>query len=158
MYGMFLNTGRWPVRSLKGLLAGWLIAEVLAFCLAVKLLGVGGTMLLGLVTTLLGMAMLRRLGLDAARRLRRAMVSGTSNDDFVDGTLTAVGAVLLIVPGFVSDAAGLALASPSVRQAVAARIVDQEVRPAAQRGRSANADVIDLSPDDWRIVDKAERV
>ena len=156
----FLNAGRWPMNSLKGLFVGWLVAEVLAFCLAVKLLGIGGTFLLGLVTTLLGMAMLRRLGVDAARQLRRAMMTGgAGNDAFVDGTLSALGAVLLIVPGFVSDAVGLALATPSIRQAIAVRIIGHGSQPAGQPARRrTDPSIIDLSPDDWRIVDKAERI
>jgi UPF0716 protein FxsA len=157
MNGFFLSFDRWPLSGLKGLVLGWLAAEVLAFCIAIKLLGVGGTLLLGLCTTLLGAAMLRRLGLDAARQLSRTIVSGSRNEAFVDGTLTALGALLLIVPGFVSDAAGLALATPSIRQRVAARLLAAP-DPSTGPKRRSNPDVIDLSPDDWRVVDRTGRV
>jgi UPF0716 protein FxsA len=157
MNGFFLQFGRWPVTGLKGVVLAWLVAEVLAFCLAIKLLGVGGTVVLGLVTTLLGVATLRRLGLDAARHLRRSMTADR-NDAFVDGTLAALGAVLLIVPGFVSDAMGLALASPSIRQRLATRLVARTVAPGARpSGRPTHPEVIDLSPEDWRVVDKTGR-
>lgn len=153
-----LGAGRLSFNTLKGVITTWLIGEIVAFALAVKLLGFGLTVLLMFVTSLLGVAMLRRIGLGAAQQLRRSMASGgTSSSAFVDGTLTALGAVLLILPGFVSDAVGLVLATPSLRQALAARFLaggTAPVRP-AQRGAP---DVIDLTPDDWRVVDKTGQV
>ena len=106
----------------------------------------------------LGFAILRRVGMGAAQHLRRAMASGgAANAAFVDGTLTALGAVLLILPGFVSDAVGLALASPSLRQALAARVLTPGATP-ERAARHPSPDVIDLAPEDWRVVDKSGRV
>ena len=153
-----LGAGRWSLNTLKGVIAAWLIGEVLAFCLAVKLLGLGLTLLAMFGTSLLGFAILRRVGMGAAQHLRRAMASGgAANAAFVDGTLTAVGAVLLILPGFVSDVAGLVLATPSLRQTLAARFLAPGAAP-ERTARSRSPDVIDLAPEDWRVVDKSGRV
>jgi UPF0716 protein FxsA len=147
-----------PVRlpgGLKWFLLGWMAAEVMAFATVLHLFGVGGTILLIFATTVLGFTMLRRVGADASRNLRRAMAGGEPpNGALLDGMLNALGAMLLILPGFVANIVGCALAAPSVR-GWAMRLfggrVASVVRPAARR--SASPDVIDLGPDDWKIVD-----
>ncbi len=45
-----------------------------------------------------------------------------SREAVLDGTLAGLGAVLLILPGFVSDLVGLALAAPSIRFWVTERL------------------------------------
>jgi UPF0716 protein FxsA len=98
--------------------------------------------------------MLRRLGLSAVLRLRQAVTrrtseqSGLSREAVLDGTLAGLGAVLLILPGFVSDLVGLALAAPSFRFSVTERLKLGKLgrlrngRPAAPRG-------IELAPREW---------
>ncbi len=140
--------------GLKGAVLGWLVAEVLAFALVVHVLGFWGAVLLGLFTTVLGIAALRGVGLDAARNLRRAAAGGPPADGaLLDGMLRALGGVLLVIPGFLANAAGLALASPSVRRRIA-RTFDGAAAPPPIRRDRARQDVIDLQPDDWRIVDR----
>ena len=161
MNGVFYNirAGQWPLGNLKLLLLGWAVSELLAFSLAVKLIGLGGTLVLMLATSVLGVTILRRVGMGAAQHLRRTMgMGGAPNEAFVDGSLTALGAILLILPGFVSDAVGLSLATPSIRQNLAARFLKPRDGSAPKpMGRKAKPDVIDLSPDDWRVVDKSGR-
>src|SRR5438270_14034471 len=99
----------------------WLATELVAFVLVVHLAGLTGAILLGLLTSLAGVATLRRVGLDAARALRQAMKGAElAEGAMLDGTLSALGSVLLIIPGFVTDLAGFALLAPSVRQWLAA--------------------------------------
>lgn len=137
---------RWAVLA-------WLAAELVAFALLVRAIGLGGTILLGLATTVLGVVLLRRVGLDTVRALRRAAEGGrTPGGALPDGLLAGAGALLLIVPGFLANAAGLALSAPSVRGHLLTRFGGAG---AGLPRRPARADVIDLAPGDWTPVDRA---
>jgi UPF0716 protein FxsA len=135
-------------------LALWLGSELAAFEAAVYLIGFAGAVLLCILTSLAGLASLRRMGLAAALRLRQALVrrngggSGLSREALVDGTLAGLGAVLLILPGFVSDFLGLALAAPSFRLWVAERLNLSRLSH-GQGGRAQAPALIDLTPDEW---------
>ena len=131
----------------------WVIAEILVFTALVHAMGLGATLLLGLGTTVLGFIMLRRVGLDTVRTLRRSAQSGTPpNGGLLDGLLSGLGAVLLMVPGFLANAAGLALMAPSARGAVIARFGDAGSRVPRKPARPG---VIDLGPSDWTPIDRA---
>lgn len=136
---------RWAVLA-------WLGGEFVAFLLLVRTIGLGGTLLLGLATTVLGVVLIRRVGLDTVRGLRRAAQSGgrLPGDALPDGLLAGFGALLLIVPGFLANAAGLALSAPSVRGHLLRRFGDPRASVPRRPGR---VDVIDLAPSDWTPLD-----
>ena len=139
-------------------LGAWLLGEVAAFAIVVHLVGLAGAILIGLLTSLAGASMLRRVGLAAAGNLRRVMAGAPSaaplqQATMVDGTLSALAAVLLILPGFLSDAVGFVLAAPAVRQWVGGRF-GGESAGSGSSARRQTPDVIDLAPQDWRRVDE----
>ncbi|VTZ27091.1 FxsA cytoplasmic membrane protein [Methylocella tundrae] len=139
-------------------IALWLVAEIVAFAVVAHAAGFGGAMFLCLLTSLVGVAMLRRLGLSTAFRLRRAMATrsheeaGLSREAVVDGTLVGVGSILLILPGFVSDFFGLALAAPSVRGWLSDRI-QKGGTSRGRGGRKAGPALVDLDPQEWSRLD-----
>lgn len=133
------------------LFVSWLVSEVAALFLVVEAIGWTGALGLALLTSLLGLVILRRLGIGAARSLKQAIEGAPfSNGRIFDGILTALGAVFLVMPGFVSDLVGFALAAPSVRLWIARRF--QTASPTWPRGNRA---VLDLSAEDWRAIDAA---
>jgi UPF0716 protein FxsA len=122
----------------------WLVAEVVAFWAVVQAIGVSGAVMVGLLTSLAGLALFRMIGRQAVEGLKNAAEGQNPREGaFLDGTLAAIGATLLILPGFASDFVGLALASPSARGWLARRFAPSFVKRAAPG-------VIDLDPDDWR--------
>jgi UPF0716 protein FxsA len=132
----------------------WLGAELVAFVAVVHFIGFPGAIVACILTSLAGLATLRRLGLSAALRLRQAMAArakdpnGLSKEAVLDGTLAGLGAVLLILPGFVSDLVGLALAAPSFRFWAADRLKLVKTTPSGKIIRAAPA-LIELAPREW---------
>lgn len=137
-----------------GLVAlAWLACEVAVFIIVVDRIGFGGAFLIGGAALVLGLVILRRIGFAAVRRLRNTVEgSQPTTGAILDGSIAALGAVLLIIPGFVSDIVGLALAAPSIRQWVAHRFaaVDRPGHP-PQRVRTGT---IDLTPADWKRIEE----
>jgi UPF0716 protein FxsA len=105
------------------------IAEVALFLLVAHLIGVPWAILLALATSVVGVLLLRREGVRGWRRFRDAVAEGRPpGREAVDGVVGLVGGLLLVVPGFISDAAGLLLLAPPIRGGVR-RAVETRVSP-----------------------------
>ncbi|HMK89826.1 MAG TPA: FxsA family protein [Methylocystis sp.] len=129
------------------LIGGWIALEALTFVIVVHFLGIFAAVALGVGTTILGLFDVKRL-LDYLR----ARFGGSKDDarpkaNAVDGGLQALGAVLLILPGFASDLVGLALKAPSIRSDIAKRLNE---RPKGPR-------TIDLAPTEWKAIGPSRR-
>jgi len=79
-----------------------------------------------------------------------------SRETIVDGALSTIGSVLLVLPGFVSDFAGLALAAPSIRGWVAERL-PLVTGGSLPRMRRRAPEVVELSPHEWSRRDDRGR-
>jgi UPF0716 protein FxsA len=137
----------------------WLGLELLAFAFVVHVAGLSGAILFGLLTSLTGLAVLRRLGFSAALGLKNAMRGHLQNSEIsvqeamLDGSLAAFGAVLLILPGFVSDVVGLGLVAPSIRTWVATRLQYGKLG-SDRKASGAGPSIIELSPQEWTRLDE----
>ena len=130
------------------LLAGVLAVPLIEIALFVTVggwLGLWVTLGIVLGTGTLGVMLLRGQGGQTIDSLRRA--TGLRRDPMAamaDAALAGVAAVLLILPGFLTDTLGLVRLLPPVRQmilrALAARV---QVRSAEQDLRRSGAEVID---------------
>ncbi len=158
-----------PSRLVRVALLAWIGLEIAAFLLVVHLIGPGGAVLAGLATSLLGFSQLRRAGLSAVAKLRAGFggrtSGGATGGPLVDETLGTVGGLCLLLPGFLSDIVGLALAVPAVRGWARARLGRWAGRRvglgSAKQGSSKHGSTkhgpgaIDLDPTDWRHTDDA---
>jgi UPF0716 protein FxsA len=84
---------------------------------------IGAGLTFGIVvgTGALGAWLAREQGFAVLRRIQEDMTRGVPpTDALLDGALVLAGGVLLITPGFITDAAGFALLVPPVRRAVRA--------------------------------------
>lgn len=127
------------MRVILGLLI-WSLAEISAYVVVGGWIGLAGVLGLVLGTGLAGVLMLRRQGVALAGAVQRPGGLGAAGQ----AGLIALAAVLLILPGLLTDLAGLALLLPPVRRFIATRIGARVVVAGAQ-GRSAAGDVIDAT-------------
>lgn len=104
----------------------WPLAEIAAFAMVGDALGALNTVLLVILSGAAGLAILRRQGLAALMTARTA--GPPTAGGLLDGLAVALAGVLLLLPGFLSDAVALALLIPGVRQGLGALLVRQIVR------------------------------
>jgi UPF0716 protein FxsA len=123
---------------MRGLIA--LIAcvgvEVALFVALGPVLGVTGTLAELALSALLGIFTLRLLGQEAMAALSAAAQQRSSlAGPLADAALKALGALLLILPGFATDGLGLALLLPVVRTIAVHRVMQAAVKRGAQGER-----------------------
>ncbi|WP_327001450.1 FxsA family protein [Dactylosporangium sp. NBC_01737] len=111
------------------------IAEITVFVLVAHAIGWWWAVLAGAATTVLGAVLAKREGVRAWRRLRAAVSEGRPpGGDAGTGVAGLAGALLLLAPGFITDAAGLLLLIPPVRA-----FTGRQVRRATESRISAAA-------------------
>jgi UPF0716 protein FxsA len=128
----------------------WLLLEALTFIAVARLIGWPGTFLLTLLGGLAGWARLKKAGTSALLKVRAAGRSSIVDQDrpLLEDALAAVGALALLLPGFLSDLVGLALASPRIRTRVASRVRGSRLLARFVR-QPPGPRTIDLEPEDW---------
>lgn len=144
------------------------IIEISVFIEVGGLIGLWPTVALIILTAVLGMWMLRLQGFGV---LRRAQESIARNEppvrEVFDGFCLAIGGLLLIIPGFVSDVLGLLLLMPPVRSFLRRRLIGrlsgqgrmrvfvdgEQVRPGRDAGPTRGSGGADIIEGEFREVE-----
>jgi len=106
------------------LLAVLAIAELWAIVFVASHIGVGETILLLVAVSVIGLWLVKRAGLGVLDRMWSAVDQGrVPHREVLDGFLLLLAGILLVPPGFITDAFGLLLLVPPVRIAIRARLV-----------------------------------
>lgn len=113
----------------------WGMAEIAAFVVMGAWIGVLGVLAVVLGTGVLGVVVLRRLGMAAVGQMRGGVVMLRPEALGVSGLLALAG-VMLVLPGLLTDLVGLVLLVPAVRRGITAWI-------AARFRPEPEADVLD---------------
>lgn len=151
------------------------ILEIATFIAVGGAIGIGWTLLLILVTAIIGTLLLRTQGMGLVARIQGEIRAGrVPARELVHGLMLLLAGVLLLTPGFVTDAVGFSLFVPPVRDAVwhlvRGRVTTQlragmagvafggTGRGGAGRGPfgapfGPGGDTIDLDEDDYRRTD-----
>ena len=108
------------------LMIGLPAIEIFGIIKVGQLLGAVETMLLLATAFLLGLGLIRGQSLAALRRLRNGQ---PPTAELLTGPLAFIAALLLMVPGFLSDVIALPLIFPPVRRMLARYIVRRFGRP-----------------------------
>ena len=86
-----------------------------------RLIGALWTVLLVVLTAVIGVSLLRIQGFSTLERARRNMEEGTLPAmEMMEGIMLAVGGALLITPGFLTDTLGFLCLVPATRRAMIA--------------------------------------
>ena len=125
--------------------------EIAIFVAVALKLGILTALALTILTSLGGMAVIRRAGSSDVPRVRTAFGERTISRIEVDGRgiLTVLGGFLLVLPGFLTDIAGALLLLPPTQRAIGAALRRAVGRMERASGRP---DVVDLPPEEWRRV------
>lgn len=92
------------------------LAEIYALIKIGSWLGVLPTIALLLIVSALGAVVVKREGLRVLRRMQEQVMAGRMpSNEILDGVCLVLAGLLLVVPGFVTDALGLVLLLPPFR-------------------------------------------
>lgn len=92
------------------------IVELFVFAQVAGAVGFGTAVLGAMAATFVGVSLVKRQGLGILRRANEKVARGEApTDEVVNGTLLLAAGVLLLLPGFLTDAVGLLLLLPPVR-------------------------------------------
>lgn len=95
------------------------LLEIAVFIRVGSLIGLWPTLAIVVGTAVLGTYLLRQQGIQTIRTAQARMERGEAPiQEILHGVLIAVGGVLLLTPGLITDAAGLLLLIPPVRMAI----------------------------------------
>ena len=95
------------------------LVEIAAFIVIGGQVGVATTLILILVTAIIGTMLLRRQGLAIVLQIRQELEANRiPARQLADGAMIAVAGILLLTPGFVTDSIGFALFVPAFRSLV----------------------------------------
>ncbi|MCP8886732.1 FxsA family protein [Devosia sp. XJ19-45] len=137
------------------------LVEIALFIVVGRAIGLFPTLALIILAALAGGLLLRQQGLGVIARLRANVGAGTiPGRTMFDAMLIGVAAVLLVLPGFLSDIVALALLVPPLRHwlfnALAGRVRVVETTTSYRRHddaphpHDAGIRSIELKDDDWR--------
>lgn len=129
--------------------------EIAGFIVVGSWIGVLPTIGLVLLAIFAGVLLLRAQGSGAVNRIRAAAASGAvPGRDLAHGAMIMLAGILLILPGFITDIAGLLLFVPPVRDLVW-RLIGSRVTIFTSFGRSGSSAsgrsgrTIDLGEDEY---------
>jgi len=128
------------------------LVEIAAFIVIGGQIGVATTLILTLVTAIIGTMLLRRQGLAIVRQIRQELEANRiPARQLADGAMIAVAGILLITPGFVTDGLGFALFVPALRGLIWRQIgkhLNVTVKP-AQGPTPRHRDIIELDESEY---------
>ncbi|CAN7637407.1 FxsA family protein [Rhizobium sp. LjRoot254] len=135
------------------------VIEIAVFIYVGQAIGVWNVIALVILSAIVGAMLLRYQSLSVLKKINRDIRQGqTPEVGLVDGVLIVIGALLLIIPGFVTDVIGLLLMIPFIRSGirhfVRSRIKVTSLHTGGPRGRGFRRGgredgVVDLSPEDF---------
>ena len=128
------------------------LTEISLFIAVGERIGLLPTLLLCVLSAIIGSVLLRRQGMATLLSVHRSMAQGGMPlQEIFDGVCLAMAGVLLMTPGFLTDAMGFALLVPAVRTRVlrwAQRYFEGQLRAQEERSGVIEIDFERLDEND----------
>jgi UPF0716 protein FxsA len=139
-----------PIKMIALGLLALPLAEIAAFMVVASLVGFAAAFVLLVLVSFVGILVLRRVGSGAVTRLRTAAGNAEITGVTLDGTGmgTALGGILLVVPGFITGVLGAMVVLPATR----AWLMTALGRLLSYGSRQTGPRVIELAPDEWEAL------
>lgn len=83
------------------------------------------TLLISVVTGLIGAELVRREGRHVFRKLQRSVTGGEVTRNFMEGFVLVLAGLMLLSPGFVTDVLGAIVAVRPVRERLVAKLMNR---------------------------------
>jgi UPF0716 protein FxsA len=127
------------------LLVLWPLVEIAVFLQVVAWIGVLNTLALMVAISICGAWLVKRQGVGTLARMRAELDDGRiPTGPMTDGGLLAAAGFLLLIPGFVTDVAGIALIVPPVRSGVRRYLGHRFTVRTARVRRARTPDYLDV--------------
>ena len=105
------------MRKVLGVFIAAILVEIAMFIVVGKALGVFNTLLLIILTSVIGVIVAKKQGIQSVRNLQNSVSEGNPPGvAIIDTFLIFVGGVLLVTPGFLTDFIGFSLIIPFTRK------------------------------------------
>ncbi|RKJ16673.1 FxsA family protein, partial [Butyricicoccus sp. 1XD8-22] len=98
------------MKKIIGGIIAIVLVEIAIFILVGKMIGVFSTLLLILLTSVIGITVAKKQGIQSVQNIRNSMANGEApGPAMIDTFLIFVGSVLLVLPGFLTDFIGFTM-------------------------------------------------
>jgi UPF0716 protein FxsA len=129
------------------------LAEIVAFIAVASQVGFAKALVLLVLISVFGVLVLRHAGAGQVTRLRTAAGGDFRTIALGGGAAgTALGGILLVIPGFVTGVLGFLMIVPATRE----WLVQTALRLFLDRPRQPPPGTIDLAPDEWQSLPDPE--
>lgn len=107
----------------------FLLLPFLDFYVLVKVAGKIGilkTMLISILTGIVGAELVRREGKHVFRKIQRSVTGGEMTRNFIEGFILVLAGLMLLSPGFITDIFGALIALRPFRERIVAKIMNSK--------------------------------
>lgn len=105
------------MRKILGFIIAIGLLEIAIFILVGKGIGVFNTLLLIILTSIIGIAVAKKQGLQSVQNIQNSLSVGEPpGNAMIDTFLIFIGGILLVLPGFLTDLLGFLLVIPLTRK------------------------------------------
>jgi len=131
------------------------ILEIAIFIQAGDWFGLGPTLMMIVLTAIIGVSLLRQQGLSTLFKAQQKMNQGEIPAmEMVEGIMLAIAGALLITPGFFTDTVGFLLLIPALRRHLFTQVLQNKVQMYTQNKHADfNQQPFDSSSHQHRTID-----